>query len=443
MRIGLVSLGRGVPIGLVYLGTYLKKHKVDVRIIDSNFQDVYAEVMCGDFDLIGISAMTVYYGDAIRLARHLKQLGVPVIIGGVHISTLPSSFEDCFDGAVLGEGEEVLLQIAEGGNYKGLLQGKPIENLDDLPLPDWSLVDKRYFAHTPSTTFGEFGVGGNILTSRGCPYKCLFCSTTQFWGKLRFHSAEYVVDMLEDLITHYHANLIQIWDDLFTINLPRIEKIRELLVRRGLASKRIKYNCQPRANLVNDELCRLLKEVGVTMGIFGFESGSDKVLGYLKNDTVTVYENMKAIDCFHRNGLKVQGSVVLGSPTETIGDMYCTLQFVDFCIRMGVERLWVFVLTPFPGTVMWSIAKQRGRVRDANFDWDSLTCHNVDKPLLLDDYEFFWAFQRVYELIQRKVRGQRWNKVRSFLLHNPIQSIMYFIRHSHRVIDLLMRKEDV
>jgi anaerobic magnesium-protoporphyrin IX monomethyl ester cyclase len=328
-KVGLISLKSGdgcVPMGLVYIGTYLKKHGIDVQIIDANFEDPYQTVMRNRFDLLGISAMTVHYGRAVNLARLIKTVKkTPIIIGGVHISTLPVSFEDCFDTAIIGEGEKVFLDMAKYGLVKGLVKGEPIENLDDLPHPDWSLVNKRYFDKVPSTTFGEFGIEGNILTSRGCPYKCLFCSTTQFWSKLRFHSADYVVDEIDNLINNRNANLIQIWDDLFTINIPRLIELKAKLK----LNKKIKFNCQPRPNLINDGLCKVLKDMNITIGIFGFESGSDKVLGYLKRNTVTVQQNMDAVRMFRKHKIGVQGSVVLGSPNETIQDMYKTLDFVN------------------------------------------------------------------------------------------------------------------
>lgn len=434
-KIGLVSLKKGdncPPIGLVNLGSYLKKNGVEAEILDANYGNIMERLPDG-FDLIGISAMSPHYAEAIRVAKRIKkQVDIPVILGGVHITTLPESLDSCFDGAILGEGEKVLLEIAEGRKPSGIMKGELIQDIDTLPQPDWSLADNRYFSHTPSTTFGEFGIEGNVLTSRGCPYKCLFCSTTKFWDKLRFHSPEYVVDMIENLITYKQANLIQIWDDLFTINLPRLVKIKDLLRKRKLI-KNVKFNCQPRPNLVNDELCGLLEEMNVTMGMFGFESGSDKVLGYLKNNTVTVAENMKSIECFRRHNLEVQGSVVLGSPNETLEDMYKTLDFVNFCIKQAVQRLWVFILTPYPGTEMWKLAKLK------KVNWDTLQ----DEPLLLNPEVSKDDFFKVFDKISQRIRLMRWNKVKSFAFNNPFQSLVHLFSKPKQIYQLLTTKNDV
>lgn len=472
-KIGLVSLKEGdncPPIGIVSIGTYLKKHlgeDIDVKIIDRNFEDIEAVIKSSGFDLIGISAMTVHYGKALRLARSIKtDTRIPVVLGGVHISTLPVSFEDCFDIGVIGEGEESLLEIIKCylgrkiarkedlAVIKGLLfldqdklvrtEERPlIANLDDLPLPDWSLIDRRYFSQTASTTFGEFGVEGSILTSRGCPYKCLFCSTTKFWQKLRFHSAEYVLEQMRDIIVNYKCTHIQIWDDLFTINRPRLLKISELLKKEHLLNKRIKFNCQPRPNLVNDELCRVLKSMNIELAIFGFETGSEKVLKFLKRGTVTVKDNKKAILCCRKNGIKVQGSVVLGSPGETIEDMRQTLDFVDFAIKNKVQRLWSFVLTPFPCTEIWDIAKERGKVCDKGFDWDSLFHQNIDRPLLLDEGVDLKEFKKIFEEIRKRIIWFRLKKIVSFFLNNPFKTVAFALKNPFNSLYLLFTRKDV
>ena len=433
-RVGLVSLKSGdgcVPMGLVYIGTYLKNNGVDVTIIDSNFCDPLQVVLKGKFDVLGISAMTVHYGRAVKLATQIKaKRNLPIIIGGVHISTLPVSMQPCFDAAIIGEGEKMFLAMVKHGITKGILPGEPIENLDDLPQPDWSLVDKRYFAYNPDSTFGRFGISGNILTSRGCPYKCRFCSTTKFWNKLRFHSSGYVVDMVDNLVKNYNANLIQIWDDLFTINIPRLVEIKNKLK----LPKNVSFNCQPRPNLITDRLCKVLKEMHVTTGIFGFESGSDKVLGYLKRNTVTVEDNKKAILMFKKHKIGVQGSVVFGSPGETLEDMYETLDFIDFCYKNKVERLWAFVLTPFPGTELW---------QNKWSDWDALACQNSDSPLLLDKSIDIKDFQKVFNKAQDKIKKFRFRKVGMFIKNSPWDSFKYSLKAPKQILNLLTRREDV
>lgn len=396
MRIALVSLARNSgcpPIGLVYLATYIQsKLDVVVEIIDYNWKN---RNTLSRFDLIAISAMTIHYKEAASLAKMIKSWcpNKPIVIGGVHISTCPESFDpEAFDAMVIGEGEKSLEQIIkEYANYGKLLskvyQHSPIENLDDLPRPDWNLVDRRYFDKKANMTFGEYGVSGVILTSRGCPYQCRFCSTQKFWGnKVRFHSAEYVEQLIWDLmrkgVTH-----IQIWDDLFTINKERLSKLGG---RWAVAGKRVKFNCQPRADLIDDEMCKLLKNIGVTTCIFGFESGNNKVLKYLKRDTCTIVDNYYAIMTCRKHGLKVQGSVMLGSPGERLEHMENTYKFVKWCAFNGVQRIWSFVATPFPGTEWWN-----------NQNVSECSHQNIDNPLLLDKSVSKKEFKKIMLKIRR------------------------------------------
>ncbi len=472
LKIGFISMKEDEgcpPAGLVYMCTYLKKQlggNIEARIIDRNFDKVDSVIRSERFDLLGISAMTVEYGSALELARQIKKdIDVPIIVGGVHISTLPSSFENCFDAGVIGEGEEAIFELSKIYLERGALRKEDlsgikgivfndagklvktqerelIEKLDDIPPVDWSLLNKRYFFRRPLTTWGEFGIEGNILTSRGCPYKCRFCSTSAFWKKMRFHSPEYVVGQIEDLVLNYKVTHIQIWDDLFTINIPRLTKIAELLKKKNLTEK-VKFNCQPRPNLLNDELCKILKEINVKILIFGFESGSDKTLNFLKHGTVTVEDNKNAILCCRRNGLKVQGSVVFASPGETLEEMRKTVDFIDFTIKNGAQRIWSFVLTPFPDTEIWEIAKQRGKVRDNGFDWSLLSHQKAGKPLLLDDDIKLEDFQKLFSIAKNKLKRFKYGKMFSFILNNPFRTLLYAIGNPFTSLYLLFTKKDV
>src|SRR3990167_1192999 len=194
MRIALVSLAQKSgcpPIGLVYLASYIHQrtqHKID--IIDSNYQNIW-RYNYQHYDLIGISSMTANYADATGLARHIRTMysPKPIVIGGVHISTCRESQSlNTFDSMVIGEGEKSFIQLLDDYEKKDLknrYEVEPVSNLDDLTPPDWDLINKRYFTRRFNTTFVEWGVEGWLLTSRGCPYKCKFCSTTRYWNKLR------------------------------------------------------------------------------------------------------------------------------------------------------------------------------------------------------------------------------------------------------------------
>ena len=174
MNIALVSTAQRSgcpPIGLVYLASHIQKHTLHkVKIIDINYQDIF-KVPYYLYDLVGINAMTVNYNKATRLALIINHIDkkIPIVIGGVHISTdLDSQAFNVFDSMVIGEGEKSFLKLLkdfEENNYiEEIYETKPIDNLDELTPPDWDLLDRGYFEKQFNTTFAEWGIEGWLLT---------------------------------------------------------------------------------------------------------------------------------------------------------------------------------------------------------------------------------------------------------------------------------------
>lgn len=457
MKIGLIYLnyngGACPPIGLMSVATHIKK-KIPFccpEIIDVNFDNVADKIKKSKYDLLGMSAMTIDYNKAVKLAQRIKfTTKVPIIIGGVHISLLPQSLKRCFNLGVIGKGEETMLEIVQ--LYKqnasfdhrylkdipGLVyfhnnkiiktdERKLIEPLDTIPIPDSSLINPKYFAFKPLLPWGEFGREGIILTSRGCPYKCVFCSTTQFWKKVRFFSVEHIVAEVKNLVDRFNVDHIQIFDDLFTINKNRLKLIASEFEKKRI-TKRVKFSGQLRANLVDDELCEILKRMNFQIASFGFESGSERILRYLKNETVTVEHNKKAIETCVRYGFKVVGSLIFGSPGETIEDMHQTIEFIKFTKKAGADRIWSFVMTPFPATKIWDIAKERRKVSE-DMDFDLLSHYAVDNPLLLDETIDKKEFKKIFYQASSHLNYYKWKKLRSLLRNDPIRTFKLILKN--------------
>ena len=262
-----------------------------------------------------------------------------------------------------------------------------------------------------------------MLTGRGCPYRCRFCSTAIFWNKVRFHSAEHVCDEIKMLIERYHVDSILIWDDLFTTSKKRTREIAGILKKEGLTEKAI-FSVQARANLIDDDTCAVLKDMNVNSVGFGFESGSNKVLNYLKNGSVTVEQNKNAILTCKKYGLKVTGSLMFGNPGETIEDMKKTLELIDFMGQNGADLIWTFVTKPLPGTEFWEIAKNRGKVSD-DMDWNILEQTEDSNPLMLDDGISKDEFRNIIEDARSRsfiyFRTGKFKYPLSFLIKHAIQ----------------------
>lgn len=275
---------------------------------------------------------------------------------------------------------------------------------------------------------------GFLFTSRGCPYRCVFCASSAFWDTVRFHSAERIVDEIKQLIDDFKVEAVSIADDLFTVNKDRIRRIVEGLRKCEILGK-VMFVVNSRTNLVDEELCSILKEMGVVTVGFGFESGSEKVLKYLKQDTVTMEDNKRAIKLCKKYGFSVQGSLMFASPHETIDDMRDTLKFMDWMKQAGADGIWYFITTPFPGTELWKYCKDRGLV-NINMDWDKLNPitdwkqlnrYNRERPLCLDGGIEMGEFFRI--LMEAEKRGK--------LLAPPVttlESTLAFIQRIKRAI---------
>jgi len=398
------------PLGLGYLVSSLREEfgddAIKFKIINQN---VAQEIKNFKPDFVGITSTTKNYGRAIDYAKIVKRYDLPVVIGGVHISTLPSSLTNDMDVAVIGEGEETIIDlfnlfereksfaknkleridgIAFKNNGKLILtrRRKPIEPLDKIPVPARDLF--------------EIGSATHMLTSRGCLYRCVFCSTSHFWGKPRFFSAEYVVNEIKTLVEKYKVKDILIFDDLFTINLKRIEQIVRLLKKEDIIG-RVAFHCNARANHLNDRMMQLLKKMNVKSLVMGLESGCERTLKYLKANTVTVEDNKKAVELCHKYRIGCNASFIIGSPEETEKDILATLKFIK---KTQVDNFNIFILTPLPGTPVWGYAKKRNLIDEKNIDWNVLdiTADNLEDAVILSEklskerlYDLFMKFKKL------------------------------------------------
>lgn len=449
IRIALVSFQKDAervpPFGLIYIATYINQElnlpKENIKVIDINFHDIIKEVEEFNPDIIGISSMTANYGNALELAKKLKSMNKPLILGGVHISTLPNSFQDCFDIGVLGEGEETFKELVEIYIKKGEFKKKDLKKiknlvffdggrliqtskrgpleLDSLPFLDYEFADKNYFKKEPIFAVLREGIKGFIITSRGCPYKCLFCSTSHFWQKVRIHSPEYVAEQVKILVDKYHIDHLIIMDDLFAISKERVKRIKEEMIKNKTLDKIKSVEIQMRANLMDEEMGELLKSMKVKMASFGFESGSEKILNYLKCGSVKLEDSKRAMRVCRKYGINTYGSFMLGIPGETLEDMKETIELMDYGIKQKAIYLWSFVLTPLPSTPFWEIAKKRGKVSD-NMDWDKFSYHNIDEPLLLDENIDKREFKKIFLEGRKRLSKLKVRFVLRFIIYNPL-----------------------
>jgi len=453
LRIALVSLQQDAeripPVGLVYIATYLRDvvglRGENIKILEKNYSNVEEDLARFEPDIIAFTSMTVDYGKIIRFAKKIRErFDVPFVLGGVHISTLPQSLDKIFDVGVIGEGEKTFAELVEIYLKKGSLSSgefedvkgvvffdkgglvvnpmrEPIANLDELPIPDFKFVDKSYFRKEEIPGISDIGVKCYLISSRGCPYRCVFCSTSHFWGQMRLHSPDYTARLVKKFMDDFGSDYIKVMDDLFTVSPQRLRELKASFEKYGILDKIKGIECQPRANLMSDELCVAMKDLKIRILNFGFESGSERMLKWLKNGSVSVEMNKKAILLCKKYGFYAYGSLIYGSPGETIEDMEKTNEFIDFASRNNARYIWSFVATPFPKTQFWEIALERGKVSN-DMDWDLLSHHNLDEPLLLDDSVDKEEFKRVFLKGRRKLSMLKIKLIKEFVMNNPIRA---------------------
>ncbi|MBC7186541.1 MAG: B12-binding domain-containing radical SAM protein [Calditrichaeota bacterium] len=382
------------PLGLGYLVSYLKRYLGfgDVEVVNTG-AGVFEQIRAARPEVVGFTAYSANYASVVRLVRRVKQeLGVVTLMGGPHLTALPQSLDPCVDVGVIGEGEQTLLELMRLYLDKGKLSAAdlasiagiafhadgevhvtapraPIFPLDSIPMPDREALHiERFLKPSPILMNNEYLRGTTMLTSRGCPFKCIYCHVSAKWGRPRFHSAERVADEVELLVKRYGVQGIYIADDLFTANPTRVQRIIAGLDKRGVLGK-VRFFADLRANLVNDRLMALLREMGVVKISLGLESGSDRVLAYLKGGDVTVAQNREAVAIANRHGIGCYCCFMLGAPNETREDIRLTQDLIKEILDAHPQNFCqVSVTTPLPGTALWEYAIARGIVSDT-VDW--------------------------------------------------------------------------
>jgi len=358
-------------LGPVYLGTILKNrgHEVEVYNEDICAPD-YANL---NADLIGISILTSTAKRGYEIAKRFPK--EKVIIGGVHASLSPQETLQFARQVVVGEAEEVIVDVVEGRRTEPIVYGKPVENLDSLPIPDFSLIQgyKLSFPLHP------------ISTSRGCPFDCSFCSVTKIFGrKYRFRSAENIISEMKSRKTKSFF----FCDDNFTAHPNRTRLLLKLLLKHKLNN----WSCQVRCDVAKDkELLSLMSEAGCKLACIGFESINPKTLkAYQKNQTIE--EIVSAIRSFHKKKIKIHGMFVLGGEDDNKTTVWETLKFA---IKHKIDTIQMSILTPFPGTKVYKDLEAQNRIFSK--DWSLYDGqHIVFTPKLLSAQELQLCVLKAY-----------------------------------------------
>lgn len=335
-------------LGLLYLATWLRRHGHDATIVD--LSSVPSEGWSQAIpwaDVYGFSTYTTTYRRTLQIAQIAGQINPEayMVAGGPHASALPEQVAEHFDTVVIGEGEAAMLSVmqtlARGEAPPRILVGLPVADLDSLPFPDYSLIDltsyHRVVQGAPSLS---------ILSSRGCPHRCVFCNSIIMGGnrRVRFRSAANVAGEIRHLKTTYDVTSFRFQDDIFTLNLPRLRELTPLLQSEGII-----YRCFGRVDRCSRQMSDLLVAGGCRHIAFGVESGSSVILEKMDKQQ-TVDDIRRGIANAHASGLVVRVYLIVGFPGETWKTVEET---VDLMLECRPDEFSIYPLIPYPGTPLY------------------------------------------------------------------------------------------
>lgn len=408
------------PLGIGYLGGVLEKNGYEVKIIDAptlgyNLEDILRKFRNFQPDIVGLTCLTPDFEKVKTLAREIKkEKNIPLIIGGPHLTATPEETmkHDFFDYGVIGEGEETLIELIrnlEKGDLKNLknIQGiifqqegkivrtqpRPyISNLDSLPFPARHLMPQLEEYHPTPASYRRLPVG-TIITSRGCPFQCIYCDRSIFGNIFRFRSPQNVVDEIEVLIKDYGAQELRIWDDTFNAKPERAIEICQEILRRKLD---ISWTCLGRVNFVNKEMLAWMKKAGCWQISFGIESGDDEVLKKIKKSQTTEMVRSTLKLC-QKVGMGSRGFFMLGLPGDTEETMKKT---IDFAKSLPLDVVGFYPTIPFPNTELTKMAQKTGELKTAYYDYYHYDQFKMNLPSQL----FYVPQGLTEEIIRRYVK---------------------------------------
>jgi radical SAM superfamily enzyme YgiQ (UPF0313 family) len=407
------------PLGILYLQSYaLRSGRHEVAIWDAALDDPEDNELVEELRrrapaLVGVTCTTHALVDALRVARAAKEARPETIVvfGGAHASVFPreTAALEPVDWVVQGEGERAFLKLLDrlesGGDpaeIPGVLRGgangaqplpaPPVRDLDELPFPDRRRIPYRRYRNVMAAG----AVVATMITSRGCPFQCAFCSTPH--EACRMRSPENVVDEIEEILA-LGIDEIDFMDDTFNLDPRRAIAICEEIVRRGL---RFRWNVRARVRGTSWELLQAMKRAGCARIQYGVETGTDEGMRRL-NKGLTIAEALEVFRLTRRAGIRSVAYFMIGCPHErTIEDIRRTMRFAA---QLDPDYAMFNVFTPYPGTALYQEALQRGLV--ASDEW--LAFARDPRPGFRPSaWGEFFTEEELYEILDEAYRRFYW-----------------------------------
>jgi len=375
-------------LGPLYLGTLARDAGYDVEILNENIlrRDIRKEELM-DVDILCVSAMTATVERGKDIAHQYKEirhaLGLPAktIIGGIHASMIPEDVVDDFDQVFVGEAETKFIDVLNGVIGDRIIYGERLVDMDSAPIPDFTLL-KNW----------ESMRAFPVMTSRGCPYDCTFCSVTEMFG--HGYRTKSVDRVIEEVKTYDNKRIFFV-DDHFVVKKKRTKELLEKFAEHKL---RFKWSCQVRTELSRDiDLVSQMRSAGCRTVYVGFESINPKSLEEM-HKRQTVEDISRSISVFRNHSINVHGMFMFGADSDTAEIFKMTS---EFCRSSGLTSVQYLIMTPLPGTQLFKQLENENRLLHRQWQfYDAM--HVVFQPKnltplelqqgMIDCFEEFYSY---------------------------------------------------
>lgn len=383
------------PLGLAGLAAFIRLHGYPVKIVDCcalnlSIVDSAKAILSFKPEYVGITAATISINNAAILASILKQQSpnLKIIVGGSHLSALPEKTMKVFpqfDIGIIGEGELTVIELLKTQDEKISLDGlkgiifrdngklkineqRPlINNLDALPFPAWDLLPDLAKFYRPSCFGFKKMPVTNLVTSRGCPMRCTFCSKIPFARTHRMHSIPYIIGMIKFLKQQYRINDLMIYDEFFCITKQRLTDFCESMIKENID---MVWSCDARVDSLAPETLKLMKRAGCWLIGYGIESGSQEILNFTQKD-INLRKAKEVLEWTKKEGILTKGYFMLGHLKDNEESIRSTLNFI---LNSKLDVLTLNYFTPLPGSLDYERASCYG---EFNNNWSLLNQHNL------------------------------------------------------------------
>ena len=380
-----VFYGLSPPLGLLYLASMLEQEGETVKVLDFSaepFQEQTLMTAVKSADIVGITTLSPSLQEVKNLICLIKHQypDIPIIVGGPHCTLLPEKVlqQTQADVCVQGDGEHNIIEVKKALNKQkefsqipgifyrtrsGVKHGQPlqlIQDLNSIPFPARHLVKHYTYGreYNPHLKAGEFT---SLITSRGCPYSCRFCSRGSIsMQRYRIRSIENIITELKEIQNQGYRHVV-FSDDCFPANIKQASGLFDAIIQENL---HLKFSLTAtRVDLAEKELYKKMRQAGVTHIQFGLESGNQDVLDFYHKNT-TVEAIRKAVQLGHETGFFTIGSFILGAPFETTDHFNRTILFAK---SLHLDSVSFVPLRYMVGSELWSDAVSRGDIRDTEY----------------------------------------------------------------------------